>query len=312
MPATAEIYSTFETCERKGIWGKKFARPRLDGSEALRRAIKAGLTETEREDFGIVAGEAMMDLCATRGIDTNTTNVYDSAIHHASLADILTTTARRSDGEAWLVPEPSKSGWESSCYLNPSGTALRRIVLVSSWSDERHYAECRSWYTLGEIAAYELPMQLCVFVIGSQRDGRRHSPWSKGLLHPSNRKLRFRKKSNTSTEGFKDTWARVWREEHDEIEVSTWLQAMLDDDILRDVSFVVDVAVPPQEHLNVIRKQMDSIQKRMEGISALPEVKRSPCDYPIPCQFRECCHSVPEVHPLKAGFVLLEDLDSST
>jgi hypothetical protein len=87
-------------------------------------------------------------------------------------------------------------------------------------------------------------MQQIVLVLGVHRDGRRHSPWAKGLLHPANRKLRFRKRQGSSTEGFKDTWERAWREDHAEIDRMAWLQAMLEDCVLRDVCFNVDIPVP--------------------------------------------------------------------
>lgn len=270
----------------------------------LQAAIAAAVTEAERTDFGEVAGEEIMQLAKDRGMQTNSHQIYDSAVHHSCLADITSSAIRKPGEEPWTRPEPLSTGWTSGAFLDPSGTRLRRVVLASSWSDDRHYSEIRSWYSLGEVAAYEMPMQQVVLILGVQRDGRRHSPWTKGLLHPTNHKLRFRKVKHTTTEDFRDTWERIWREDRAEIDRMVWLQTMLDDDVLRDVCFKVEIPVPGKVELQRLRDMAARKLERLAGMTELPDQQLSTCDFPIPCVYQRECHAGME--PGKERFVRIE------
>jgi hypothetical protein len=246
----------------------------------------------------------MLQLAEDRGVDTDLHRTYPTVIHHAALSDLLVSTIRKPGDASWLTP-PNVQGWTSDCFLSPDGNSLRRIVLVSGWSDERHYAECRSWYSLGEMARYELPMQLVVFVIGQQRNGKRSSPWTQGFLHPMNKQLRFRKKSRSTSEVFNDKWEKVYREDHDEIARETWLESMLRDDVLAEVCFRVDIPLPEPRHLLQVRQTMERKLNALREMKEKPDIQFSTCDRP-PCEFKRCCHILPEREPSeKNGFVLL-------
>jgi hypothetical protein len=302
-----DLLTNYETCDLKGYWSRDWRRPRLTSNEFLIRAMTAGLTEREREDFGNVAGETVMDLAVNPGLETPASkNLHESVIHHAALADTLTTAVRAKGSPPWSPPTPSKLGghlWHSGAFLDPSGDHLRRIALVSSWSDERHYSELRSWYSLGEVAAYRVPMKVVVLNVGQHRDGRRHGPFTKGFLHPQNFKLRFRKKQKVTHETFSDRWEKVWREDRGEISTEEWLEAMLGDDILRDVCFVIDLPTPsPPHHLRIgdmAARKLD----RLMTMTKRPEASMSVCDRPA-CSFKGCCWSEQQYEPgTKTGFV---------
>jgi hypothetical protein len=268
--------------------------------------MTAGLTEVEREDFGELAGETIMDLAVSPGLETPASrNIHESVVHHAALADVLTTAVRRPGSPPWSPPVPTPVGdhlWHSGAFLDRSGGHLRRLSLVTSWSDERHYSELRSWYSLGEVAAYELPMKVVVLILGQHRDGRRHGPFTKGFLHPQNHKLRFRKRQKVTSEVFSDRWAKVWREDREEIATKDWLEAMLEDDILRDVCFVVDLPVPPKVQLQRIRDMAARKLDRAMKMTAKPEPSLSVCDRPA-CPFKGCCWSeTPYTPSTKSGF----------
>jgi hypothetical protein len=309
---TPDLLTHYETCDLKGFWSRDWKRPRLTPNEFLIQGMTAGLIESEREDIGELAGETVMDLAVNPGMETPASkNIHESVVHHATLADILTTAVRRPGAHRWLQPTATVIGghlWHSGAFLDPSGTYLRRLSLVSSWNDERHYSEMRSWYSLGEVAAYNLPMKVVVLVLGQHRDGRRHGPFSKGFLHPQNKKLRFRKRAAVTSEVFSDKWAKVWREERDEITTKTWLEAMLEDDILRDVCFVEDLPIPPKVQLERIRDMAARKLDRLAGMKAKPEASMSVCDRPA-CQFKGCCWSEKLYEPSgKSGFVLVQKI----
>src|SRR6266568_2045406 len=230
-----------------------------------------------------------MQLAEDRGLQTQEHDIYSEVIHHAALSDILVSAIRKPTDEPWLVPEPVQN-WTSACFLSPDGTYLRRIALVSNWSDSRHYSECRGWFTMGEIAHYGLPMQIVVLVIGQERRGKRSSPWVSGFLHPMNHELRFRKRRKGPMRGggvgqvFNDRWEKIWREDHAEITRESWLNGMLKDDILSDVCFKVDVPVPDKTHCQRIRDMAARKLEQLGNIIEKPEGNLSTCDFPVPCQ----------------------------
>lgn len=311
MPSTSStpnLLSDVETCTRKGYWARSWTAKRLRSSQMMLEAIRVALLATEPQDgsFGEVAGAEIMQLCADRGLDTDSHRLFDSGVHHAALSDLIVSSVRKPNDPPWLIPPPVQS-WTPDCFMSPDGTMLRRIVLVSNWSDARHYSECRSWRTLGEVSHYELPMQLIVAVIGSERDGIRSGPWTTGFLHPQNHQLRFRKRSKgTKQDGnvFNDSWQRIHREDHGEISRETWLESMLRDDVLREVLFRIDIPIPQSPHLLRIRQMASRKLERLYALRELPEANLSSCDWPVPCVFRGCCHVIPERVPSEQnGFV---------
>lgn len=283
----------FEHCDREGYWARDWEKLKPDDTEMLHRALYAGLT-TPREDFGQAAGEECYSLGSVCGLETDKWNVHEQVVHLSCLSEILTVASRKAVEPPWLVPKPIQlregPTWTSGAYLDPSGKHLRRIVLASSWNDDRHFSECRAWNSLGEVCAYNLPMQLVVAVIGQNRSGKRYSYWSRGLRHPANKKLRFRKKNDVAT-GFKDTWREAWREDFDEISTKDWLQAMLEDDVLKDVFFKIDIPVPEKIAQQRIVDLAARKLERLDKLRELPDQNLSTCDWPKPCCFRNNCHA---------------------
>jgi hypothetical protein len=156
-----------------------------------------------------------------------------------------------------------------------------------------------------------MPMQMIVAVLGPHRDGRRHCHFTKAMMHPRSHKIRFKKKSNTSTTEFKDTYQKIWREDHANISVHEWLEAMHSDGVLQESLFVVDVPVPGevecQRLLDMAEKKMARLH-RSEALN-LPEPSLSACRWPNPCPFLNVCHGDKWKEPSrKAGFLEAESL----
>lgn len=265
---------------------------------------------SSRPDFGNVAGEESMVLGAEPGLDSKEHNLFDQVVHLASISDLVCQAVRKTKELPWTLPEPVQIGdgptWNSSAYLASDGSHLRRMCLVSGWSDDRHFSEARSWRSIGEASVYGLPMKQIVVILGQNREGKRHGHWSKAVLHPVNRKLRFRKKFDKSSP-FKESWTPIFREDHDEISSESWLQAMLDDAVLQDSLFVVDIPVPNRDArkkiLDIASRKLDRLMK----IKELPMQNLSTCDFPTPCCFRGNCHS--DNQPSwKYGFVQIDQL----
>lgn len=300
----ALLINSYESCLRRGLWAQSFEPLQLHPTEILRRGLYAGLT-SERSDFGEDAGETVMALCGDRGMDIDTTkvhvNLYDTAIHHGAIADIVATHLRQ-DGP-WTRPDPV-DGWESGAFVGPAG--LRRVILSSWWDDERAAAETHSWATLGEMAIYAEPITLEIIILGNFRKGRRHSSWSRGFLHPKNQKLRFKRSAHYGQRDkpFGDNWMPVWREDHDKITREQWLAAMEEDSITEELHLSIPVVLPSRPKLDVLRDLIARKTERLEKLKGVPEPSYSACHNPIsPCQFQGCCLETPESQPAVPRFV---------
>jgi hypothetical protein len=305
-----QLLSSYERCNRLGIWSRNWERDRIEAKDLLSLGIQAGLT-TSRKDFGDSAGECVIGISRDiELIQEDTVDQYGSIINIASLADIVTSAIRKSTDDPWTLPKSVDLGdgvtWNSSALLSPDGRFLRRVALVGSWSKDRHYSTCREWGTLGEIAAYNLPMQIVVVNIGSRRDGKYHSAWTKGFRHPINKGLRF-KRRNFIGRGFKESWSEVWREDYDQISTKEWLDGMIKDDVLQDLCFRVDVPALDEENQQRIIDLAKSKLKRIYSTEELPEQQLSTCYFPIPCPHRVHCESGQEPSG-RYGFVPIDQL----
>lgn len=301
---SADILTSLELCERKAHWAQRWERHRLLPNEMVRMGVLAGLTVTDRDDYGEYAGEEVVTLAAERGmdIDRNKYNIHRAVMNHAGIADIVTTAIRKKGAPAWQVLTKG-STWNSSALVDPDGKYLRRFLPVGNWNAERQEHEIRSWYGLGEVCMAKMPMQMVIAQLGSMVGGRRHGHWTKALLHPQHSSLRFKLRSRAKVDGFRETWIPVFREEHDDIERERWLEAMHADDVLREVLFVVEIPLPGELEAERIRdmgkRKLDAAAK----VTKLPEKQLSTCDGPLaPCPFRGCCWGEPETVPSPGMF----------
>lgn len=295
-----ELLSGFERCARIPYWGVNWKLQKMKPVEMIEAGVRAGLTEATRSDYGEVAGEEVYGFGSNPGIDSKQYDQHSEVVHLACIADIVATALRKAGSGPWR-PAPPLPGWSSGCYLSPDGSYLRRIVFATSWSDDRHYAACRSWESLAEICFHNIPMQMAVVHLGRHLEGKYHSYWTHGLRHPANKKLRFRKR-NRVDEPFKESWIEVWRENHDEISTTEWLQGMLEDGILQECLKKVDIPVPKPE---ARERVLDLAQRKLgmiASVTELPMQNLSTCDWPTPCVFRAPCHAQQEPGPAY-GFV---------
>lgn len=285
---THELIEPFERCNRLGIFNRDWIRNKISPAQMLAVGIREGLV-SQRPDFNQAAGEKVFELASTHQIDSKQLDLHSEVVHLCSIVDVVSLALRKKG--PWSPVEPIEMGnghvWRSDAFLDDSGDYLRRVLCISSpWSDERHYSLCHGWPTLGTISANELPMKIGVVLLGQHRDGRYHSPWSKAVMHPANKKLRFRKK----TEGkFKESWLPIWREDRDEIDTSTWMDAMFADGVLQDSLILIDVPVPESKVRNDILKLAQRKLTTIYGTKTLPDKNLSTCFFPTRCPFAGPC-----------------------
>jgi len=299
---SAETLLNLDRCARLGFWGQSWEAPAIHPNEVLRRAVDAGLL-TEESDPGQLAGDTVMTLASERTLDVEGSQ-YQCALHHAALADII-VTALRGNGERWARPTDLVTKgltWVSSAFLAPSGVRLRRVLLADRWSNERFQSEVHSWKGLGEVAAYGMPLTMTVVLIGQRRDGRHHTPFSKGWAHPRSRTLRIRKRAGE----FKENWHEVWRETSD-FNRDHWLDQMRQDYVLNDVLFEKEISVPDQAVLSKVAHLAEKKLRALQQTQETPDPNPSVCFWPVPCQFRKCCWEF-TVPSERAGFIPINGL----
>lgn len=305
MLDTARLIRSYEECERKGFLAQRWEKNKMPPNTVLDDGIRTGL-EHSGKDFGEESGSRVFELAATRGLDSKEYDQHSEAVHLANLADIITTATRKSGDKSWIKPEENNE-WIPSCFISHDGNYLRRVVTLNTWSEERQNSLCRSWETLGPIAFYNLPMQIAVAVIGNHRNGKWHSFWAHALQHPQNKKLRFRKKNDIAT-GFKSSWLECWRPDHDEINTKDWLDAMIGDDVLRDVFFKVDMPrmeeISRERVMEVARRKME----RIRNTKTLPDENYSGCSWPVKCQFLSVCNRG-EIPNGRYGFIPVSSVE---
>jgi len=299
----ADLLTSLERCAtgRKAHWERSWRPIAIQPLEMVTEALREALQRKEHDDYGELAGETVIGLAADRVIDSDYSDPYALALHHATLADILATHLRPKGSEAWLAP-PEVDGWQSWCYMAPDGLSLRRVILVRDWDDERLAAECHSWYTLGEMAMYELPMTFYVLVIGQYRSGHRHSPWTKGWWNPRGGRLKFVKKRDKQNP-LAGSWEPIWREDCANISRERWMDTMVREGLLKDLSLVRQIALPEKSRLQQIRDDIRRNEKRMLRFTETPPKVYSQCDWPVPCPYRKLCWGKVEREPDEKGFV---------
>lgn len=285
----SERLAGHELCPRKQTWSERYVGFRVSLMYALYRALDAGLTsELDPEK---AASNEFLALAAKPGLDIEGPDVYAIAMHHSKLAGIV-SVALRSGGAAWKRIQPTAS-WQSACYDAGDGQP-RRVVLADHWGASRQAVEATSWRTIGELVSLERPILLTAVEIGTTRQRKRISPWTRAYRHPRNKVCRFRKRDGE--ESFGGDWEPVWREDC-ELKTKDWLDLMAKDGCL-DAIKTSRIAVPqrPERYL--------AEMKRLSGELGSEAMRLAGCNDRMSgaCPFQAVCHGAKDSDPLRYGF----------
>ena len=310
MILSAERLAVWETCPRRSVWTARYGMPRVSLIGALYRAVDAGL-RTEKDPERAAENE-LLSIAASPGLDITGPNVYSAAMHTAKIAGIVSVALRSASTAPWkpvgdaVVPggHPEAHAWRSACYDAGDGHP-RRVVLVDRWSDDRKAQEIRSWRTIGEACALKSPIMLTAVTIGSPKDGRRISPWTRCYQHPRNRTYRFKRK--TSQEDFGATWKPIWREDSG-FPTAEWLTRMQKDGCMADAVQTCSVPVPPRrgDYVREIQRIALDIERWQERVGETPPMRLAGCYGFSPCIFIPVCHGASAPVPENYHFKVLQ------
>ena len=287
----SERLAGHELCPRKQTWSERYVGFRVSLMHALYRALEAGLTselDPEREAF-----DEFIRLATNPGLDIEGPDVYAIGMHYGRLAQII-SVALRSTGPRWEKVFSTKS-WNSSCYDSGDGKP-RRIVLVDHWSNSRQTVEATSWRTIGELVSLERPILLTAVEIGTTRQRKRISPWTRAWRHPRNKVCRFRKRDGE--ESFGGDWEPVWREDC-ELKTKDWLDLMAKDGCM-DAIQTSRIAVPQRPERYIAE------MKRLSGEMGSEAMRLAGCNDRMSgaCPFINVCHGAKDADPLRYSFHL--------
>lgn len=306
MILSAEKLSIWELCPRRAMWTTRYGMPRISLMGGLYRAVDAGL-RTDREPETAAENE-FMTLASNPGLDISGRDVYACAMHYSKLAGIVSLALRSISKDPWKIVDDVEVGnqaqgrhtWRSACYEVDG--AIRRIVLVDRWSDDRKAQERVSWRTIGEACALKTPILMTAVTIGSSHDKRRISPWTRCYQHPKSRQYRF--KRTTSHEDFGATWKPIWREDAG-FATAEWLTRMGKDGCMADLVSTEQVGVPKRRDAYVREMQRHALDMERWGerLGEHPPMRLAGCYGFTPCIFGGVCHGdgvpLPEAHGFK-------------
>jgi hypothetical protein len=295
MILSSEKLSCLDACERKFAYQQKYDSKLISPLGVLYAAVEAGIVDADPEQ---AAKDATMRAAAHKEIILTEINRWTTVRHIGYLAGIIAVALQDRLGALKRVNtlQGDDFDWESALFETASGVK-HRIELVSHFDDDRLRAAAHSWRVIGELAALQTPITLTAVVIGPQRGGRRHSEWAKGLLHPSNKALRFAPRSAKKA-GFNDSWEKVWREHRSEISTEKWLDALRQDGVLDSLILCREIPYKAEDNrMTVARRDMVFATYAMEGASENSPMRRSSCDDWGGCQFAHSCWSATEATP---------------
>ncbi len=297
MLLSALLLDTFDRCPRRYALEQQYQPRVLSPLALLYAGVEGGLLA---DDPCEGARDAVRALAATRDIDSPHLAAISCVRHVGLMAEVIALELRHRLGLLHrLAPMPWHGHeWQSALFEDKKGQ-LHRVILVAHVDDDVLRGFAHAWGTVGEMAVLERDLNLIFVAIGAQRQGRRHSHWTKGFRHPVQRSaLRFaaRKKAN----GFTSGWMPVWRDQTD-IPAGVWLKQMHADDVLGDMVQWRRISYRPDDQR--IERAKDDILALLPSLAqASPSspMRRSSCDDPIrgACVFQAVCWTPAEAEEL--------------
>jgi hypothetical protein len=180
------------------------------------------------------------------------------------------------------------------------GERLHRWITVERWDSEALIRESHSWRTIGDIVAARMPMVLHAVEIGTQREGRRSSVWTRAWRHPAMRSLpiKFVKPADT-------TWKPVYFVDQNEHSAAEWVALAGRERAFEAAVHETVVACPPngicEDILAQIKEEAVAMSK-MNGATwqKLP-MSRGACDLFYPCPYQNICYDTSRTPIAKMG-----------
>ena len=125
---SSEDLHKHDFCARFRTLDARYEPFRLTLTVALHEALNAAL----RANDASVAYEKFMSLAANPGLDIPPNGLYQIAIHHARMLEVIAAYCLSLPGERQGVISSSWGDFQPDSFLLPDGR-LRRVVIVERW-----------------------------------------------------------------------------------------------------------------------------------------------------------------------------------
>jgi hypothetical protein len=296
MILTSQLFDTMDRCERRLAFERDHQPTSITPLGLLYAAVEGSLVASDPCEG---AKWAIADVTQSRDVNAGDLSPISAVKHAEAMAEVIGLALREKFGQA-KMPEPvafHEHEWQSNLF--ECRGQLHRIILGSYLDDDSLRSFAHSWQTIGELAALERSLTLTVVIIGAQRGGRRHSPWSKGFLHPIQKTLRIGRRKAGQGDGFTTGWKEIWREQSD-IKAETWLDRMKTDEMLGDLIVTRKIQYRGEdERMKAARREMLILADQMGSASVDAPMRRSSCDEigRGACPWQPVCYSPVPVSP---------------
>lgn len=296
MILTAQLFDTYDRCERRFAYERTHEPRTVSPLGLLYAAVEGSLTAPDPCQG---ARDAIMERTQWQDVNAGDLSPMSAVKHVEAMAEVIALALRDKFGNMSGINRTiiGQNEWHSNLF-ECRGT-LHRIVLCSYLDDDSLRSFAHSWQTIGELAALERNINLTVVIIGAQRGGRRHSPWSKGFLHPIKKTLRIGRRKSGQADGLNSGWKEVWREQTD-IKAETWLERMKTDEMLDDLIVSRRIQYRGEdERMKQARREMFVLAEQMQTVSVDAPMRRSSCDEigRGACAFQSICYSAIPLTP---------------
>ncbi len=286
----------WDRCPRRFAFEQKWDVKALSPTGLLYAAVEAGIVSPDPED---AAKDTAHLMASQRELQiTSSLTPYVVVRHISHLAAIVSVGLREKLGKLSQVPVTTPEGfkfeWESGIFQSEDGS-LHRICLADHFDDDRLRAEAHSWLTVGELAMLRRPITLHAVIIGPHRQGRRHSAWTKGLLHPMSHQLKFARRANSDGRSSKmplsGAWEDIWREDS-AISTQNWMNIMKADAVYnqlimsREIKFNGTdrrIRTAAQDIRRIIERMPTAKPSYMMHRTSCDEMGRGACPYQRTC-----------------------------
>jgi hypothetical protein len=288
---TTEDIALWDECERKRLYSL-YQTPRVSLAQALNDSLRIGLLSGKPE----LAKNHLMQLAADPGLAISGVSVYEVAVHHSALIELIVAYLLADEGKWKAAPKVNVGGHEFQPLSYARPACLRRVVLCSRWDQQRALEETHSWRTVADSAALGLPMLINAIVIGSATKGLRPSVWTRAFQHPVAKDLRIKSVAKNG-ENFNQNWRRVLRESSSK-SPTEWLKLMQTDNAFEDVVHSTSINLPTHLAYEQLKEMMDQISVTTEG-----KMRRSSCFKQSTCPMAILCFNPDSPTPEIAGWL---------
>lgn len=301
---SAASLTHFQGCKRRHLldwdWTPRRWRPKALFDAILRKAILRLSGGAEALPVIEWAKATLMKIATDPGMDIYGQDPYKIAMDFCAMYEtILRTLARQTLLVMKEIPPKcvnSMISWRFNSWDDESGT-LHRWITCDGFDEADQWREVHSWYSMGDIAVSQRPMQIHMIKIGQIRNGRRASLWCRGWKNPHlpNMKMHFMGRDGKAPKG----WNPVYLADDKRLDPEEWVETMHRERAIETLTKIISLDVPTEQAcahtqgqiiLEAMAMHEMVVERQSSPWSSYP-MSRGACDFPIPCPYQFACYT---------------------